>query len=213
MEKETKKTLEGLFNCRRIKSLLDGSELTGADPIAVMDAGAIIDLEEYARQPAMLNHDAGLILQNNPNFYVITPLVLKELERHVNMKINGHVPELTQNTINTCYKIANRSKLFLTCLEQRTNIDMDPIRYQTWLASHSAFEKGHKKREQDIVSRTDQEIVANSFIIAQARYVLGETGPIVVISPDKHVTNTIQLMNDLDEYPNKVGIFSIRSLN
>lgn len=189
---------------------LNGRPIKGEDPLVLLDSGTIIDLEENLRKTGLPQDSAGLLLYANPNTYVIVPGVLNELKSHSSMRINGKVRELEPSTIDVCDTLAQRTQEMIECLKSNTSIDWDTIGYDVWLASQVAFEEGHKKREQDIISSVDREIITTAFYMAQAKPEIDERGRVTITSPDTHIRNTTNLLNKQERYIYKVEYHSPR---
>ncbi|MEK6860911.1 MAG: hypothetical protein AABY07_02970 [Nanoarchaeota archaeon] len=189
---------------------LNGKPIKGESPIVVIDCGAIIDLECALRRTGLPEDNAGLLLYSNPNTYVITPLVMKELESHRNMRINGKVKELETATLEYCHTICRRSGEMLLYLQDGTGYPKDNIGLDVYLANYVAFEEGHKKRDIDPISMTDREILTIAFYMAQTRPQLNELGKVIIASPDAHIRHITSLLNKQDRYPYKVEYYSTR---
>ena len=195
--------------------------LAGENPIAFLDAGAVIDFErEVIDHWKLTDSKIGpanfyqlLICKGGFPLYVTSP-VMQEINYHnKNHKLNGK-PEISDETIEF---VSRMNKEYENFLENVCSAALcrDEVGYNTYWAGLMAFEPNHKKCYLDKISRTDKEQIASAI---WARYcgVLDNRGKeekissSTIISPDCHISGAVKVLTGPEFGYNNIKVVSSR---
>ena len=183
----------------------------GEKPVIYLDTSAILDFENSLRfrkikDKSLTSGDFYRVITSSCPRVFVTSRVLNESQRHYNnCRING-LPELSCESMDIISKFHEDSCDFLRNASHE--FSYDDFRYDVYLASISAFSRGHKKRELDPISGIDRDLIASAL---DTRYSSGVTG-VSVLASDSHILKTIdflsgeQLLDKSKQYDNIKGV-------
>lgn len=178
------------------------SEL-GEEPIALVDTGAVIDLERFREQRIKgrgfsVDEVYSVFRKAGIPLYV-TSEVLGEVEdhhSHYTLNGSGH-PEISREANEAVRRMhANWVEFLANGVPAG---DLDQARYDAYFAAFEAFEEGHKKRELDLPSSTDRELIAAALwtpYFCSSALDSSQPSGVAVLSSDAHIINTIKFLTD-----------------
>ncbi len=214
---------------KELKSILGRSNNENF-PVAVVDTGGIIDLVKSCREYDLSTKRLGervreytdptemlkKLRRKMPT--IITPETRRELVRHKSIMLNSKQPEIYSHLLDYAFDLAIESAYFVSGLKpilQSDNLTWDDVGYEMyWLSKECC--NGNKKKNSEGCSPTDREILTIATYLSRSGEGISlgrKITPVIVISPDQHITCGIDLINKdrelSDKYPGIVS-FSTR---
>ena len=171
--------------------------------IFIVDTGVIIDLENSHQNNGRVGNTPAEVLQTLERQYplIITSKVLDEIRVHREMMIGGRF-EISPATSILAYSLHDESKEIMEAngrydLEQSIR---DFHRYNVRLAANEAFKYDTRKGEKEDISETDINIVSTALDLSLGTYLGMPVSCVNVLSPDRHVVHTINLLKSSDKF-------------
>ena len=182
--------------------------LAGKTGLVFLDNCAIIDFEREIERHKLVDssiHGADFykaFVDRGIHFYV-TEHILGEALNHNSYNLVKGKPEISSETIGEVVKMHQKYCDFIKIGEPQ--IPIDKVRYDTYWASLVAFDEYHKKSCIDPISKNDRELVSSTVWAKHLEFpgyleenVKSMASGAVIISPDCHVVNAVNVLTGRD---------------
>jgi len=175
----------------------------GARPVVLVDTGTIIDIDAMRREKVNgRSHTSdevyGIFHQLGIPLFVPTEILEEVTEHRNNYTVcNGRCPEISEGSYRLAQGMHRDWVKFVA--EGIGKTDLDIAQYDAHLASFSSFPRGHKKRELDLPSYADRQLLASalwSSNVESERIRKKLPSGVGILSPDAHIIGSVSLLTD-----------------